>query len=391
MTGPPANQPPRWAVRIVQALALCGAFVGCGNDGPTAPIVPPSTPTPEPVTTPTPDRGPPPVPTNLRISVTEDGFTWAWDRVESADGYRVQVSLDEVFTEDDPRVLIPSNNPDRLTFSARWSQIGHRPSLRVQSYILIDGEELPSAWSSPVAPERPEPLFDRFTQDQPDDFSGPQIHIVYAIASDGEDQHLDTAGQIRYAVEAAQDFLAAKIRRGLRVDTYNGTPDITFVRISDFTERDLAITRDQIPGLQAGIHREIRGLRANKLYAVFYTSSESMGSKGRAGANIAGTYIRNNFVSDWALFGYWQPAATMIHEVFHLMGAVPNCAPNLDRNGAHVNSSESGWRDLMSPGGAVSANSMDEIEIDFGRDDYYGHGRPDCLDIARSPYFRTAE
>lgn len=389
MTGPAACLTSRSAVRVVHVLALCGPVIGCGSDAPTAPVVPP----PTPITTPSPpDRGPPPVPTELRVSVTGDGFTWTWDRVDDADGYRVQFSPDEVFTEDDPRVLIPSNDPSRLTFSVTWSPwSGHRPYLRVQSYIVIDREELASAWSLAVAPERPTPIFDRSTRDQPDDFPGPQVHIVYAIASDGEDHHLDIAGQIHYAVEAAQDFLAAEIQREFRIDTYNGTPDITFVRISGFSERDLAITQDQIPGLQAGIRQGMRGLRTNKLYAVFYSSDVSMGLNGRAGANIAGTYVKPSFVSNWDLFGYWEPAATMIHEVFHLLGAVPNCAPNLDRDGAHVNSAESGWLDIMSPGGAAVAGNMDEIEIDFGRDDYYGHGRPDCLDMAASPYFRTVE
>ena len=231
-------------------------------------------------------------------------------------------------------------------------------------------------------------MFDRFTEDQPDDIDGPQIHFVYAIASDGEDHRLDTAGQIHYAVETAQDLLATKIQKVFRIDAYNGVPDITFVRISDFTERELAIAQGRMPRFLAGIGNEME-IEVHKLYAVFYTSSEPMGWDGYAGSKIAATFIKPDSVSDWELLGQWVPAAVMTHEVFHLLGAVPYCAPNLDPDGKHVNARESGGLDLMVA--SPSADSLDEIEIDFGRDDYYGHHRSDCPDIARSPWLRAAE
>jgi hypothetical protein len=40
------------------------------------------------------------------------------------------------------------------------------------------------------------PTLPRSTVDRPDDISGSQVHVVYAIPSDGTDRELDTNGVI---------------------------------------------------------------------------------------------------------------------------------------------------------------------------------------------------
>lgn len=67
------------------------------------------------------------------------------------------------------------------------------------------------------------------------------------------------------------------------------------------------------------------------------------------------------------------------HEMTHALGAVPRCAPHYDGSG-HVNSDN---RDVLyqGPGGRDFLNLM----LDPGHDDYYGHGRADCVDIATHP------
>jgi hypothetical protein len=37
--------------------------------------------------------------------------------------------------------------------------------------------------------------------------------------------------------------------------------------------------------------------------------------------------------------------------------------------------------------GGNSQRDWEHITLDPGRDDYYGHGRTDCMDIARSPFW----
>ncbi|MEO8692311.1 MAG: hypothetical protein ABI658_02280 [Acidimicrobiales bacterium] len=79
-------------------------------------------------------------------------------------------------------------------------------------------------------------------------------------------------------------------------------------------------------------------------------------------------------------FGFPYGASYLAaHEMTHAFGAVPRCAPHYDGSG-HVNSDN---RDVLyqGPGGRDFLNLM----LDPGHDDYYGHGRPDCVDIATHP------
>ena len=75
----------------------------------------------------------------------------------------------------------------------------------------------------------------------------------------------------------------------------------------------------------------------------------------------------------------------MVHELFHVFGAVASCAPNYIE-GSHVNDVEN---DLMFAGVDRQPRGG-ETFIDVGRDDYYGHGRADCLDVARSRFLEPA-
>ena len=72
----------------------------------------------------------------------------------------------------------------------------------------------------------------------------------------------------------------------------------------------------------------------------------------------------------------------LAHELTHLLGAVPSCAPNFYF--AHVIDDR---RDVLysGPGG----RDWDNLMLDPGNDDYYNHGRSDCPDIADSPLLGT--
>jgi hypothetical protein len=64
------------------------------------------------------------------------------------------------------------------------------------------------------------------------------------------------------------------------------------------------------------------------------------------------------------------------HELTHALGAVASCAPHHGNSGHVVDDN----RDLLYAG----PNQRDwlNLMLDPGRDDYYGHGRTDCTDIA---------
>ncbi len=72
----------------------------------------------------------------------------------------------------------------------------------------------------------------------------------------------------------------------------------------------------------------------------------------------------------------------LAHELTHLLGAVPSCAPNA-LPGGHVSGDN---RDILYQGGPRDWNNL---MLDPGRDDYYQHGNPGCTDIADSPLLGT--
>ncbi|MDH3499503.1 MAG: S-layer homology domain-containing protein [Acidimicrobiia bacterium] len=77
----------------------------------------------------------------------------------------------------------------------------------------------------------------------------------------------------------------------------------------------------------------------------------------------------------------WPYGGTYLmgHELTHLLGAVPGCAPNSDGTG-HVSDDK---RDILYSG--IDGRDWDNLMLDPGNDDYYDHGRSDCTDLADSP------
>ena len=68
---------------------------------------------------------------------------------------------------------------------------------------------------------------------------------------------------------------------------------------------------------------------------------------------------------------------TMLHEIFHALGAVDSCATYHFKG--HVRDYQS---DLM-----FSATApLETRTLDIGRDDYFGHSIPGCMDLANSPF-----
>ena len=327
-------------------------LLSCGGDSSTtpapAPAPAPPPPAPPPPPPPEPEPEPPAAPAGLQVSATGVDFVeWSWTPVEGADGYDVQFTANEAFTDEDE---IIARTAEETSYRREELEAGTSYFLRVRSAAGTGEERITSDWSAQAggttqAPEPPPPHFDRVTTDRPDDFSGPQIHVVYAVAADGEDFELDTSGKIVEMVGNMQDFLAERIDQVFRIDTFEGQPDITFVRFTDWDESDLLDLSIFHQGLQKTIpvvnpatlrqalDQEIE-TDHDKYYAVFYTFDWGLdyitGSANVEG-QLAGAYISS---TEWARFDpYLQIVyeVTMIHEVFHLMGAVAACAPNPGR------------------------------------------------------------
>ena len=230
--------------------------------------------------------------------------------------------------------------------------------------------------------------------DRTDQVSGSQIHIMYVLPSDGIDRSLDLDGTLLNTVGSFQNWLAGQTGgRNLRVDTFDGQLDITFVRLN---RSDAAMTsygafvRDSIDKdlALAGFNNP------NKIYTVYYDGGSTFSCGGGAWppalpGQVAALYLQgappgapscntNAFASSsTAAPGYLEFA--MLHEVMHTMGFIDVNAPNHTLSG-HVSDSPT---DLMYAGTLPWAPSV----LDFGGDDYFGGSLPaGVLDLAASPY-----
>lgn len=249
-----------------------------------------------------------------------------------------------------------------------------------------------AALSAPAS-ERAAP---RSTADRPDDVRGSQIHVVYAVPSDGADHGLDTDGTIEATVRSWNGWLSSQTvgKGGLRLDTFDGALDVTFFR----DPHSQAEIDAQGPFVRDLLERDLHAARLNatdKVYAVYYDGTSSWSCGGGAWppelpGNVAAMYIHglpgaaipcdsNAFVPGGSP-GYLEFG--MIHEIMHTLGFVPKCAPHHTRAG-HVSEPVN---DLMYAGDAPWQLPP---TLDPGHDDYFQTGRTDCLDLASSPYLES--
>jgi hypothetical protein len=236
----------------------------------------------------------------------------------------------------------------------------------------------------------------RSTADRPDDVTGSQIHFLYVLPSDGADRALDTNGKIATSVAAFARWLEKQSGGlGLRLDRFQGDLDITFFRLGR-TDAQIAshgeFVRDEIERdlNAAGFHQK------DKLYAVYYDGRSTFSCGGGfwppdLPGNVVALYlhgepagappcISNSLASSRFSPGYLE--FSMLHEIFHSLGAAARCAPHHTREG-HVSDDP---RDLMYAGDQPWQPSI----LDINHDDYFskppGHLPKGCLDLRDSAY-----
>jgi hypothetical protein len=246
-----------------------------------------------------------------------------------------------------------------------------------------------------LAPGAADAALPRSTVDRLDEQRGPQIHFVYAVPADGQDRRLDESGALEGSIASFQAWLAAETSGpNLRVDTYQGSLDITFFRLAA-PDATLAARGAFV---REGVEQELRAAgfdRADRIYAVYYDGSSTTACGGafwppQLQGNAVVMYLRgrppgafcenNGFAAASAPPTYWEYA--MLHDLLHGLGFVATCAPHHHLAG-HVSDFAN---DLMWAG---SQPWSFPARLDIGRDDYYGHGRTDCADLARSPYLTS--
>ena len=225
------------------------------------------------------------------------------------------------------------------------------------------------------------PIAERVTMDRPDDISGPQIHFVYAVHIGQNDRNYDRTGDIAAIADMMQSWLQAQAGMKWRLDTYNGQLDVSYLPIRFEAHADSSVGPSSVISTLSNALQEQQQRHPQKIYAVFFDydiNSPFFIGTGVAGGKIAYTLIAGPY--------HELIASVAIHEILHTLGAVPSCAPNAI-GGHHVGGSD---RDIMGGGASSVGGGPDWGSVlDWGRDDYFGHGRSDCLDVADSPYWKT--
>ena len=226
--------------------------------------------------------------------------------------------------------------------------------------------------------------FVRATADRTDDRPGPQVHIVYAVPADGTDNALDTDGTLVDSVAVWEEWFVEQTGdRVLRLDTYQGNADVTFLRLP-FTAQQIA---NAAPNELSRFRSALGSVGLNnptKEYAVYYDGASSVVPNcGRGGSLLAVVYLKNPGALNCTPLPFRHPGQSaayrefiMVHELLHGLGMVPTCAPHWtsDNHVAETN-------DVMT--GGIIGNSQ---QLDVGRDDYFRAHVPGCTDLADSAY-----
>jgi hypothetical protein len=218
---------------------------------------------------------------------------------------------------------------------------------------------------------------------------------MYVLPRDGMDQSFDLDGTISGAVQWARNWFVGQTGgRRIRFDTFQGAADITFLR----TNRTDAEYVSMGVRIREGIAADLVAAGftdATKIYSVFFGGgSPRFGSipcaQGSRPGNMSGVYLaclleRPDIQALVPVHGLSKILGMgAIHEVFHNLGAVPDCAPHQ----VDAGHSSDDARDIMvsSLSGQLAAFRESGFVplLDAGRDDYYAHANRGCLDIAGS-------
>lgn len=241
--------------------------------------------------------------------------------------------------------------------------------------------------------------------------TGNQLHLVYAVPSDGVDRRLDTTGVLRAVVEGWQRWLHRQTPgRVLRWSEAGGRIVVSFARLP----RTRAQYLDPVPSQQryhetlealgtdlralgfdrpdrnylvycecrgvSTLGREVRGT-GDINGIVFGDGRPTLGSSGRF-ASVFLEDASDAELADTGISNYWSKLG--LHELLHVLDAVQPQAPDYwDGDFAHV---DRPFEDIMYQ--LVAPESR--LVLDGGRNDYYGHAGT-WLDVADQPFLRAAE
>jgi uncharacterized repeat protein (TIGR02543 family) len=208
---------------------------------------------------------------------------------------------------------------------------------------------------------------DRTSVDRPDEAVGPQVHLVYAVPSDGPDVALDTSGTLGSWLTGFNGWLAGQTGgTQVRVDTFGGQPDVTFLRLPQSTA-DLAGSSTTAINL---VYSDLLAAGLTDPDKKYLVAIPGVGDPLVCGIGAYTGPLALIFIDHCE--GAVSEQFVLGHELFHTLGAVSNCAPH-SNGGGHVGDNED---DLMYP----YAQPLGVTPVlDPGHDDYWGPPGDDHL------------
>jgi len=176
---------------------------------------------------------------------------------------------------------------------------------------------------------------ERSIVDRPDEVSGFQIHLVYVVPKDGNDEKRDLNGQIDQWVAESQTWLQRTISHQLIFDTFQGHVDVTFLQ-SKYTIAELCHDNcDALYKLADEIKAQDPNLSAGK--TLYFNFSEILDPSYCGWANGFGNLslgFSKGSICDNAKTasktGIAWPTATMVHELLHTFGVSHVCVDDSD-------------------------------------------------------------
>ena len=245
----------------------------------------------------------------------------------------------------------------------------------------------------------------RSVVDRPDDLDGDQVRVLYVLPADAPDQRWDIDGRLHTAAQTANEWLSAHGQATVRFDSYRGKLDVGFVRLEQ-TEAELWIEGDNScvvdsepcphPRMLIDLLNETGVTTDGKLHALIWggqlmAASTINGSCAGAmpdknavflspellrpidTAPICGVDVETTVPNSRLSLGL-----LMLHEIFHVLGAVDHGAPDTDGH-QHIDGDPT---DLMGRGTGI-------VTLDRERRNYWRHGRTDIADVATSTYINS--
>ena len=214
---------------------------------------------------------------------------------------------------------------------------------------------------------------------RPDETNGFSFHVVYAFPADGGDRFGEWAPRIVGDIAAIEAWWPAQdATRAPRFDLHGfpcgssaGRLDLSRVQLS----RPASAYATQETAYQS-IVGDLTGPPSgfadpDKLYLVYYDGPVGVGRTCGTGSRGRPGLVFVQSCGQEGDHGFRSIAA--VHELMHVLGAVPPGAPHgCETNGGHVCDTSA---NLMFPTGGFGQTLLGTL-LDAGRDDYYGHTGP---------------